>query len=47
MLITTYLNEKQYQNREDNFNVLIEEQGGISLLNEKKPGAFRKTLFNK
>ncbi|GAA3606558.1 hypothetical protein Q4Q39_11090 [Flavivirga amylovorans] len=47
MLITTYLNEEQYKLREDHFSELIKEKGKLELLNDKKPGAFRKTLFSK
>ncbi|WP_303317754.1 hypothetical protein Q4Q34_17725 [Flavivirga abyssicola] len=47
MLITTYLNEAQYKLREDHFSELIKEKGELKLLNDKKPGAFRKTLFSK
>jgi hypothetical protein len=47
MLITTYLNEEQYTLREDHFSELIKEKGELRLMNEKKPGEFRKTLFTK
>jgi hypothetical protein len=47
MLITTYANKKQYDLREDHFGELIKEIGALKLLNEKKPGDFRKTLFSK
>ena len=47
MLITTYTNKEQYDLRENHFRELIEEKGKLSLMNEKKPGEFRKTLFNK
>ncbi|TGV01581.1 hypothetical protein [Flavivirga rizhaonensis] len=47
MLITTYLNEEQYKLREDHFSELIKEKGKLELLNDKKPGEFRKTLFSK
>ena len=47
MLITTYLNEEQYNLREDHFAELIKENGELKLLNDKKPGEFRKTLFSK
>lgn len=47
MLITTYLNKEQYDLREDHFTELIEEKGDLNLMNEKKPGEFRKILFNK
>lgn len=45
MLITTYANEKQYQQREEHFQLLIKEAGPLKLLNDKSPGEFRKTLF--
>ncbi|AUP77188.1 hypothetical protein [Flavivirga eckloniae] len=47
MLITTYLNEEQYKLREDHFSELIKEKGKLKLLNDKKPGAFRKVLYSK
>ena len=47
MLITTYKNEEQYDLREDHFAELIEERGALKLLNNKKPGEFRKILFSK
>lgn len=47
MLITTYRDQKQYELREDHFSELIEEKGELKLLNDKKPGEFRKTLFSK
>ena len=47
MLITTYANKEQYDLREDHFGELIKEIGALKLLNEKKPGDFRKTLFSK
>lgn len=47
MLITTYANKEQYDLREDHFNALIREAGALKLMNEKKPGEFRKTLFSK
>lgn len=47
MLITTYTDNKQYKHREDNFGKLITERGGVKLLNEKKPGDFRKLIFSK
>ncbi|KAA3638014.1 MAG: hypothetical protein DWQ02_05725 [Bacteroidetes bacterium] len=47
MLITTYANEAQYDLREDHFGELIKERGDLKLLNEKKPGEFRKVLFGK
>jgi len=47
MLITTYLNQEQYDLREDHFAELIKEKGELQLMNDKAPGEFRKTLFNK
>lgn len=47
MLITTYQNKAQYDQREDHFQELIKESGGLKLLNDKKPGEFRKSLFSK
>lgn len=47
MLITTYKNKQQYDSREEHFGELIEEMGKLSLMNEKQPGEFRKTLFSK
>ncbi len=47
MLITTYANEGQYSQREENFAKLIEQRGPLKLLNEKQPAEFRKTSFGK
>ncbi|WP_394970535.1 hypothetical protein [uncultured Croceitalea sp.] len=47
MLMTTYLNEKQYKLREEHFEALINEKGSLKLLNDKKPSEFRKSLFSK
>ena len=47
MLITTYLNKVQYEQREEHFAELIKEKGELKLMNDKKPNEFRKTLFNK
>ena len=47
MLITTYINNEQYELREENFGELIKEKGELKLLNEKKPNEFRKTIFSK
>ncbi len=47
ILITTYANKEQYDQREDHFQELIKEKGALDLMNEKKPGDFRKTLFNR
>lgn len=47
MLITTYANTEQYEQREKHFQELIKQQGKLQLLNEKKPAEFRKNLFHK
>lgn len=47
ILITTYTNQGQYDLREEHFQELIKEKGGLDLLNEKKPDEFRKTFFTK
>ena len=47
MLITTYLNNQQYELREEHFTVLIKEKGALKLMNDKDPGEFRKILFSK
>ncbi len=47
MLITTYPNQDQYDLREDNFAILIEEKGPRRLLNDKQPSEFRKLVFSK
>ena len=47
MLITTYADQKQYDNREKNFEELIKKKGDLRLLNDKKPGEFRKIIFGK
>ena len=47
ILMTTYKNTFQFEKREEHFRALIKEQGGLKLLNEKKPAEFRKTLFSK
>ena len=47
MLITTYATEQQYELREEHFQELIKAAGGLKLLNDKKPGEFRKTLFSR
>lgn len=46
ILITTYANKEQFDAREDNFGRLIEEKGGLSLLNDKQPADFREIPFN-
>ncbi|MEQ9090187.1 MAG: hypothetical protein RIE52_03810 [Balneola sp.] len=51
ILITRYKNEKQYQQGEERFQQIIKERnkeyGGIRLLNELKPGEFRKNVSHK
>ncbi|WP_298518750.1 hypothetical protein [uncultured Kordia sp.] len=47
MLITTYKDKAQYEQREENFQKLIKEKGELLLLNDKKPAEFRKNLFHK
>ena len=47
ILITTYIDKEQYDKREEHFSELIEARGPVRLLNDKKPGDFRKILFNK
>lgn len=44
ILITTYANNEQYDNREKHFQDLIESSGGLKLLNEKEPKDFRKVI---
>ena len=41
ILITTYANQEQYNNREAHFEELINNAGGLKLLNDKKPEDFR------
>ena len=45
ILVTTYANQEQYDQREDNFGNLIDARGPLKLLNEKTPNDFRKNLF--
>lgn len=47
ILITTYPNYEKWEEREENFAKLIEQQGELQLLNSKKPEEFRKLLFSK
>lgn len=47
MLITTYANKAQYEQREKHFEELIKAAGKLKLLNDKKPAEFRKNLFHK
>jgi len=47
LLITTYANQEQYDKREEHFEELIKDKGGLKLLNDKKPNEFRKIAFFK
>ena len=47
MVITTYLNNQQYELREEHFTALIKEKGALSLMNDRAPNEFRKTIFSK
>lgn len=47
ILITNYGNEEQFAKREEHFSKLIKARGDLRLMNEKKPGEFRKILFSK
>ena len=47
MLITTYANKEQFEAREKHFQELIEQNGALNLLNDKKPSEFRKNIFYK
>ena len=47
ILITTYSNHDQFAKREEHFRELMQEGTGLKLLNEKKPGDFRKTIFSR
>lgn len=47
MLITTYPNNIQFDERETNFQEIINEQSGLKLMNDKKPDEFRKTVYRK
>ena len=37
--MTTYANKEQFEKREEHFQELIKEKGGLELMNEKKPAA--------
>jgi len=45
VLITTFANQKQFDDRETHFTELIKASGGLKLLNEKTPAEFRKSVF--
>ena len=47
ILITTFANEDQFDEREKRLQELIKAKGSLKLLNDKKPGAFRKTVYLK
>ena len=47
VLMTTFADEQQYQDREKNFRELIEARDGLKLLNDKKPAEFRRSVFSK
>lgn len=44
ILITTYRNQEQYENRETHFQALIKSSGGLKLLNHIQPKDFRKVI---
>ncbi len=45
VLVTTYANKKQFDDREVHFQELIEASGNLKLLNDKKLSEFRKSVF--
>ena len=45
VLITTYSNEAQFDQREAHFRELIDASGGLKLMNTKKPSEFRASVF--
>lgn len=47
ILRTTYANEEQYALREEHFGELIGASGGLDLLNDLKPGDFRRSVYSK
>lgn len=47
ILITTFKNIEQYENREEPYYELVKEKGSLELLNDKQPDEFRKVLFRK
>ncbi len=47
ILITTYSNKLQYDEREAHFDEIITAGNGLKLLNDKAPGDFRKVLYGK
>ena len=47
ILIVTFYNKEQYNNREGPYFELLKEIGPEKLLNDKKPDEFRKELYKK
>ncbi len=45
ILITVYGDATQYEQREKNFDKLIQMNGDVKLLNGKEPAEFRKVIF--
>ncbi|GMN11828.1 hypothetical protein MTsPCn9_12040 [Croceitalea sp. MTPC9] len=45
ILMTSYANKEKYMNREQAFQALISQSGGLKLLNKKKPSEFRRSVF--
>ena len=43
ILITTYANQEQYDQREKHFQELMAQKSGLKLLNDKQPKDFRQT----
>lgn len=46
LLVTTYANKEQHENRETHFAELIKASGGLKLLNKKEPSEFRNSVFS-
>jgi len=47
ILITTYPNKVLFEKSETHFDILIEENGGLDLLNDKTPDEFRQIVMGK
>lgn len=47
VLIVTFYNEEQYDNREGHYFEIQKELGPEKLMNDKKPDEFRKELYKK
>ncbi len=47
ILIVTFFNEEQYDNREGSYFELLKEIGPEKLMNDKNPDEFRKELYKK